>query len=80
MAEAYEDFLAAREKLLTYSRRLGLVMGDATDRDAPAPDLALTVDTAEELLRLDERVKEAWAVYQDARGEDGGAEPPPSPD
>ena len=80
MAKAYEDFVAAREELLAYSRRLGLVMGEATGGDAPAPDLGLTVDTAEELLRLDERVKAAWAVYQGARGEDEGAEPPPSPD
>jgi hypothetical protein len=29
------------------------------------------VDTAQELLRLDERVKEAWAVYQRAKGEGG---------
>jgi len=72
--------VAAREELLAYSRRLGLVSGDATDPHAPAPDLARTVDPAEELLRLDERVKDAWAVYQGARGEDGGAEPPPSPD
>jgi len=68
--EAYSDFLAAREELIAYSRRLGLVMGDATDGDAPAPDLALTVDTAEELLRLDEKVKATWTVYQDAQGKD----------
>jgi len=79
VAEAHKRFLAAREELMAYSRRLGLIMGDATDGDAPAPDLDLTVDTAEELLRLDERVKEAWAAYQEAQEGDGGAEPPASP-
>jgi hypothetical protein len=68
--DAYNAFQAAREELLVYSRRLGLIVGDATDRDSPAPDLALTVDTAEELLRLDANVKEAWAIYQDTKGED----------
>jgi hypothetical protein len=80
VAKAYEDFVTAREELMVYSRRLGLVMGGGAGGDAPAPDLDLTVDTAEELLRLDDKVKGAWAVYQDAQGGDGGAEPPPSPD
>jgi hypothetical protein len=69
MALAYEAFEEARKELLVYSRRLGLVAADETDRDPPAPDLALTVDTAEELLRLDARVKEAWAAYQKAQQE-----------
>jgi hypothetical protein len=43
--------------------------GDAMG-DTPAPDLAFTVDTAEELLRLDTKVKEAWAIYQKAREEE----------
>lgn len=80
MADAYKHFVAAREELLAYSRRLGLVAGEGGEGDAPATDLDLTVDTAEELLRLDDKVKEAWTFYQGARGEDGGAEPPPSPD
>jgi hypothetical protein len=66
-SDAHKRFLAAREELLAYSRRLGLVEGRDAD-GTTEPDLPLTVDTAEELLRLDARVKELWAAYQDAQG------------
>jgi hypothetical protein len=62
-SEAHKRFLDAREELLAYSRRLGLVEGAEADG---APDLPLTVDTADELLRLDARVGELWAAYQEA--------------
>lgn len=73
MAEAHRRFLAAREALVSYSRRLGLVGGDDSDSDAAAGNLDLTVDTAEELLRLDDAVKKAWGAYLAAGGEDGRA-------
>ena len=65
-SDAHKRFLAAREELLAYSRRLGLVEGSDPDGTS-VPDLPLTVDTAEELLRLDARVKELWAAYEDAQ-------------
>jgi hypothetical protein len=51
-----------------------LVAGDESSTETVAPDLALTVDTAEELLRLDDRVKEAWAAYQRAKGASEGSD------
>jgi hypothetical protein len=66
-ADAYKEFEAARDELHAYSRRLGLISGDLADPDAQGPDLVLTVDTAEELLRLDAKAKEAWEVYLNAK-------------
>jgi hypothetical protein len=68
-SEAHKRFLDAREELLAYSRRLGLIEGSETN-DTPTPDLPLTVDTADELLRLDARAKELWTAYQEALAKD----------
>jgi hypothetical protein len=65
-AEAYQECEKAREDLLVYSRRMGLVLQDAQDTESVAPDLALTAETDGELTRLEKRFNEALATYQAA--------------